>query len=191
MALGVFGKIPQKADFVTVNLPLPILRPFEQWLDTAIAGSRAALGDAWQAAYLIAPIWHFQFGEAIFGFACRGAIMSSVDAVGRFFPLAVFDWVPDGATGETAPGWDDQLETEMLSVLASDETDALDKLQQNLASGWSPTIDQDFSSIWWQLGQADPTVFPGLPPPAFYATMIQAKPCRAQVPAEDDREAAS
>ncbi|MET3900986.1 type VI secretion system ImpM family protein [Devosia sp. UYZn731] len=191
MQVGIFGKVPQKADFVTANLPLPILRPYEQWLEAAMAASRSALGESWRDVYLIAPIWHFHFGEAVFGFACRGAIMSSVDAVGRLFPLTVFGWSPDGAAGAIAADWHDRLQAEMLVVLASDDANALNTLRETLASGTSPASEPVGMSTWWQLGQSGPTTFAGLPPRDFYTTMIGASPRPAVTPIEDNREITS
>ena len=38
MPFGLFGKVPQKRDFLAVNLPDTILHPFETWLQTSLAG---------------------------------------------------------------------------------------------------------------------------------------------------------
>ena len=66
-----------------------MLEPFETWLQSAVAASRNELGAAWQELYLVSPIWRFWIGGDIFGVACAGALMPSVDKVGRFFPLAI------------------------------------------------------------------------------------------------------
>ena len=89
MAFGVFGKLPQKRDFIALNLPRTVLEPFETWLQSAVAASRSELGAAWQELYLVSPIWRFWIGGEIFGVACAGALIPSVDKVGRFFPLAI------------------------------------------------------------------------------------------------------
>ena len=89
MGFGIFGKLPQKRDFIALNLPRAVLEPFENWLQSAIAASRNELGTAWQDLYLVSPIWRFWIGGDILTTACAGALMPSVDSVGRFFPLAI------------------------------------------------------------------------------------------------------
>ena len=89
MGFGLFGKLPQKRDFVSVNLPLAVLNPFETWLQSAVAASRSEIGRGWEDYYLVAPIWRFWLGREIFGTVCAGALMPSVDQVGRYFPLAI------------------------------------------------------------------------------------------------------
>ena len=101
MAFGVFGKLPQKRDFIALNLPRTVLEPFETWLQSAVAASRSELGAAWQELYLVSPIWRFWIGGDIFGVACAGALMPSVDKVGRFFPLAIL-YCADDRAGDRA-----------------------------------------------------------------------------------------
>ena len=71
MAFGVFGKLPQKRDFIALNLPRMVLEPFETWLQSAVAASRSELGAAWQELYLVSPIWRFWIGGEIFGVTLR------------------------------------------------------------------------------------------------------------------------
>lgn len=96
MGYGIFGKLPQKRDFVAFGIPRSILEPFETWLQSAVAASRNELGSEWQDRYLVAPIWHFWGGREIFGVDCAGAIMPSVDQVGRFFPLSILFYDESG-----------------------------------------------------------------------------------------------
>ena len=56
MAFGTFGKLPQKRDFIALNLPRAVLEPFETWLQQAVAASRNELGNAWQDIYLVSPL---------------------------------------------------------------------------------------------------------------------------------------
>lgn len=89
MGFGLFGKLPQKRDFVSVNLPNSVLNPFETWLQSCVAASRNDIGRDWERYYLVAPIWHFWLGPEVLGTACAGALMPSVDQVGRYFPLSI------------------------------------------------------------------------------------------------------
>jgi type VI secretion system protein ImpM len=96
MACGVFGKLPSKRDFVAVRAPRRFLNVWENWVQAGLASSREQLGTGWQEAYLNAPIWRFWLGAEIGGAATVGALMPSVDGIGRYFPLTVFAAAPDG-----------------------------------------------------------------------------------------------
>ena len=85
MGFGVFGKLPQKRDFVALNLPRAVLEPFETWLQSAVALSRNELGPSWQDIYLVSPIWRFWIGARHIVGALRRRADASVDSVGRFF----------------------------------------------------------------------------------------------------------
>ena len=74
MAFGIFGKLPQKRDFIALNLPRAILEPFETWLQSAVAMSRNELGQGWQDIYLVSPIWRFWIGGDILTAPCAGAL---------------------------------------------------------------------------------------------------------------------
>jgi len=56
----------------------------------ALSASRQSLGERWQEAFLKAPIWRFWLGADLCGATVAGAFMSSLDGVGRYFPLTVF-----------------------------------------------------------------------------------------------------
>lgn len=96
MSHGLFGKLPAKRDFVAFDLPPAVLRPWETWLQGAVAGSRHGLGADWTAAFLKAPIWRFWCGANVLGRPALGALMPSVDGVGRYFPLTVLAVAGDG-----------------------------------------------------------------------------------------------
>jgi len=97
MGFGLFGKLPQKRDFISFGIPGDILAPLETWLQSAVAASRSELGSGWEELYLVAPIWRFWIGPGVFGSACAGALMPSVDGVGRFFPLLAVYICENGA----------------------------------------------------------------------------------------------
>jgi type VI secretion system protein ImpM len=128
MAFGLFGKVPQKRDFMSVNMPSAVLSPFETWLQSAVAASRNELGQAWQDHYLVAPIWRFWIGEHILGTTVAGALMPSVDQVGRYFPLSIMYFAEPGDTlppplVSPLDHWYAAIEQRLLRAL-SEETDA-------------------------------------------------------------------
>lgn len=90
MRCGLYGKLPAKRDFIAVATPREFLNAWEPWLQGGVSASRMQLSAAWQEAYLRAPIWRFWLGAEICGGAVLGALMPSVDGVGRYFPLTVF-----------------------------------------------------------------------------------------------------
>jgi len=97
MKCGIYGKLPSKRDFVVHNMPRPFLNVWENWLQSAVAASHNQLGDSWHEAFLSAPIWRFWMGSKICGTSVAGAMMPSVDRVGRYFPLTLCACAPDGA----------------------------------------------------------------------------------------------
>jgi type VI secretion system ImpM family protein len=123
MGFGLFGKLPQKRDFLSINLPHAVLNPFETWLQSAVAASRSEIGRNWENYYLVAPIWRFWLGKEILGTACTGSLMPSVDQVGRYFPLSIIYYAEPGES-LTPPlvnpveGWYHQIEQRLLAVLS-------------------------------------------------------------------------
>ena len=61
-----------------------------------ISASRQDLGNGWQDAFLRAPIWRFWLGADVCGTTVLGAFMSSLDGVGRYYPLTLLTWAEGG-----------------------------------------------------------------------------------------------
>ncbi len=89
MRFGLFGKLQAKRDFIAVATPRAFLSVWEPWLQGGMSASRSQLGDKWQEAFLTAPIWRFWLGSQLCGMPVVGALMPSMDGVGRYFPLTV------------------------------------------------------------------------------------------------------
>jgi type VI secretion system protein ImpM len=125
MQCSLYGKVPAKRDFIAVAAPRQFLNTWEPWLQGAISASRAALGDKWQPAFLTAPIWRFWLGEDICGRSVIGALMSSLDGVGRYFPLTLFACADDNAAipppeFASQDDWFEATETFLMSTLDHD-----------------------------------------------------------------------
>jgi type VI secretion system protein ImpM len=97
MRCGLFGKLPAKRDFIAMFAPRPMLDAWEPWMQAGISASRETMRDGWREAFLTAPIWRFWLGADICGTAIIGAFMSSLDGVGRYYPLTVFACAEPGA----------------------------------------------------------------------------------------------
>ena len=88
VAVGFYGKLPARGDFVRVGLPRDFIDPWDDWLQAVIAGSRSLMGDAWLPAFLEAPVWRFALPPGMCGGqAALGLMLPSVDQAGRYFPL--------------------------------------------------------------------------------------------------------
>lgn len=117
---GMFGKIPQQADFVNLHIAEPIAQAWHRWVANSISVSREQLGEQWLDYYLTSPVWHFVIAPgALAPSGIAGVMIPSVDSIGRYFPLFV------GAMGHfnfwqaaaTAQQWFGPIETYALNVL--------------------------------------------------------------------------
>lgn len=148
---GFFGKLPAHGDFVTRRLPNEFVTVWDGWLQHVMAVSRTQLGDAWLDAYLVCPIWRFALAPGLCGRpGWLGALMASVDRVGRYYPLTVALPLPervDGLAGlllssHVSHAWFEAVEDAMLAVLGSQGVDA-----QALGAALQATNAQSVSAL--------------------------------------------
>jgi type VI secretion system protein ImpM len=97
MRCGLFGKLPAKRDFIALFAPRDFLDAWEPWMQSSISASRQRLAADWQQAFLTAPIWRYWLGAAVCGRTVLGALMCSLDGLGRYYPLTVFGYADRGA----------------------------------------------------------------------------------------------
>ncbi len=108
IAAGFFGKLPARGDFVSRNLSPGFVRAWDAWLSASLADGRRALADTFLQRYLLAPVWRFALAPGLAGAnGWIGVLATSVDAVGRCFPLTIAAELPDGVpltrlTGEVS-----------------------------------------------------------------------------------------
>src|ERR1700683_665896 len=95
MRCGLFGKLSSKRDFIALSVPRDFLNAWEPWMQSCVSASRANLGEAWLQSYLTAPIWRFWLGADICGATVVGALMASLDGVGRYYPLTLLTQAPE------------------------------------------------------------------------------------------------
>jgi len=121
---GWYGKIPVTGDFIARRMPSSFSEAWDRWLQAAIAGSRERLGGRWRDTFLSMPIWRFVLSPGMLTQNAWAGIMApSVDAVGRYFPLAVASALPSASldvvgTLLAAEAWFDQIEAIALSAIA-------------------------------------------------------------------------
>jgi len=142
MPAGLFGKLPDKRDFVASLAPRSFLEVWEPWLQASLATSRQILGSDWNDAYNRAPIWRYWLGAGLSGEATIGAFMASVDGVGRSFPLTIF--ICEGGQSLPPPeieandAWFEAAEALLLSAL--DPAVNFDLLAQGVAGLALPVL---------------------------------------------------
>ena len=119
---GYFGKTPFARDFLYQGLPMRVTdawaEPMARWL--AIARQKA--GAEWQRSYLGSPVWCFALARGMISAeAWVGLFASSIDSVGREFPMAAFmtvaDPLPAGRPTAWLNGLLDPLEAQMLAFM--------------------------------------------------------------------------
>jgi type VI secretion system protein ImpM len=150
MQCAMFGKLPSKRDFVSYNMPRPFLDQWEAWLQRAVASSRAQMGQAWQDAFLTAPIWRFWLGSKVLGQAVTGALMSSVDGIGRYFPLSILACETAGVSLLPPPAreltvWHEECEALLLQLLEDQLPEEPAALLAKLP--FAPTLAQPASRL--------------------------------------------
>ncbi|HYR35777.1 MAG TPA: type VI secretion system-associated protein TagF [Burkholderiales bacterium] len=123
-AAGWYGKIPGTGDFIARRMPSAFSDAWDRWLQAAIAGSRDRLAGRWRDTFLSMPIWRFVLSPGMLTQnAWAGIMLPSVDAVGRYFPLAVASALPSAGldvvgTLLAAESWFDEIEAIALSAIA-------------------------------------------------------------------------
>jgi type VI secretion system protein ImpM len=181
MRCSLFGKLPAKRDFIALFSPRVFLDVWEPWLQASISASRQNLGEDWQEAFLTAPIWRFWLGADICRTPLAGALMSSMDGVGRYHPLTIFAVADPGAPIpppdiDAQDAWFAKAEDFLLSTLDKDTaydtiTAALDQLPppasqagEALADGLlalregtvaSPAVGREFVDVLAELRRAN------------------------------------
>jgi type VI secretion system protein ImpM len=122
-AAGWYGKIPAAGDFIARRLPPSFSQAWDRWLQDVIGGSRERLAGRWRDAFLSMPVWRFVLSPAMLNAnAWAGVMVPSVDAVGRYFPLAVASALPSAsldlvATLLAARPWFQDMEAIALSAI--------------------------------------------------------------------------
>lgn len=96
MRSSLFGKLAVKRDFIALSAPREFLNVWEPWMQSCVSASRDQLKEGWLDAYLTAPIWRFWLGSEICGGTVLGTLMSSLDGMGRYYPLTLFAYADQG-----------------------------------------------------------------------------------------------
>jgi type VI secretion system protein ImpM len=172
-ATGFFGKLPARGDFVRAGLPEDFVAAWDAWSRSALTASRAALGDAWEPAWMEAPIWRFLLPAGACGAqAVLGVWLPSMDRVGRHFPFALCALAPSRIDLEDGGAWLDVAQSVGLAGVVDDVSHEGFKQQLD-----APVADVNLPLAgWWTEGSArvKPCHWPigGLPGPDLAAAML-------------------
>ncbi|WP_157604271.1 type VI secretion system-associated protein TagF [Rhizobacter sp. Root1221] len=194
---GWFGKMPYVGDFVSRRLPDDFIRAWDDWLQSGMARARADLGAAWPARYLVAPVRRFWLAPRLLGdTGWAGALMPSVDGVGRYFPLTIAAALPDHTLAAVlaASAWfraidaagrkvldvnfsADDLDAELAQVAPLPAEVPADLQVQRLAATWLAPHRPQTISLWWcgdAMQAAQFHCFGALPPPGAFGSLLLA-----------------
>jgi type VI secretion system protein ImpM len=146
---GYYGKLPARGDFVRAGLPEEFVAPLDLWCRDCLIASRAALGEGWEAAWMIAPVWHFLLPPGACGrYAALGVWMPSMDRVGRHYPFMLCALGESLGDLEDGAAWLAEAEAAGLDCVIDDApADAL------VARLGAPVADQPVDGAgWWTTG---------------------------------------
>jgi type VI secretion system protein ImpM len=137
-AVGFYGKLPSKGDFLTRSLPRDFVADWDEWLQTGLNDSREILGSNWLDIYLTSPLWRFTLSPGVCGdTGWAGLMLPSMDRVGRYFPFTIARPLLAqqsplaAAIGEGS--WFSQAAELALAALGDDDKDPAD-LNKELAA---------------------------------------------------------
>jgi len=137
-SIGFFGKIPSHGDFVGRAFPADLKKRWDGWVQAGLTRSRETLGNEWLDSYLSGPIWRFCLSAGLCGESqWIGAMMPSVDRVGRYYPLTAVTEIPTNCslfgTAAISASWFGPLEEALLATLEGDSVTA-EELAARLSS---------------------------------------------------------
>jgi type VI secretion system protein ImpM len=185
---GFYGKLPARGDFVRAGLPRDFTDPWDDWLQTVIAGSRALMGEAWLPAFLEAPVWRFTLPRGMCGpQAALGLMLPSVDRAGRYFPLTFAALSEQGIGRTSGEAWLDVCEAAGRAAL---EQDTPPQVMAGMLGTGLPEVTTGLAeAAWWSEGstRVGPTCLTMrcLPDAATYAAMLGAEAIGTDVATDD------
>ena len=174
---GFFGKLPARGDFLRVGLPRSFTDPLDDWLQGALAASRARFDDRWGAVWEAAPAWCFALPAGTLGpSSAIGVILPSRDRVGRRFPLVFARLAPlsdpEAASFLSAAAHAGRQAVD--NALAPEAVQAMLRLRPEAPS--LPATAEDSRILWWAEAAGRRLTVPVFPSHALFAAMLEAAP---------------
>lgn len=199
-AAGWYGKLPALGDFAQRRLSHDWVSRWDAWLAQGLQGLQQS--DDWLQAYLAAPAWRFALlpgalGDGGASGLSVGAMVPSVDRVGRYFPLvmvatdlelpqglsqaqALWSWagqLEDLAVAALHQDWTpDQVEAALLAQpLPCSMAQSSDPFSQQLGHQAAQVLAQAWQgrSLWFRGHEPEPALSQaGLPQAAAFRTLF-------------------
>ena len=173
VAVGFFGKIPSRGDFVRAGLSRPLVEAWDRWMQQVLHEAERRLGTVWEAAWQVAPVWRFELPAGHCGpRPVLGLWLPSVDRAGRRFPLMI---AAEAAANDAA--FLDQAEQVGREAIAYDLTpEAMLARLDTLAPPGCDGAPDRTRGRWWSEGgpqaAAATLTLDGLPDAAGFAGML-------------------
>ena len=162
----LFGKMPSHGDFVARGLGAEERESLDRWLSSELAVARDAFGEGFDRSYESAPPWRFAWLDRDW---TAGAMVNSVDSVGRRFPLLVGCAELAGSQVEAATvACEDAIYSAFENGWSADEL--IDSVE-----GISPTEGEgNPQETWWTLGgeEFEPASLPGRCPHGLLTAVL-------------------
>ena len=153
MRCGLFGKLGSKRDFIALATPRKFREVREPWREAGRSASRHPLGDK-LAKRVSRHNWFgaLWLGAEICGTSVAGAIMPSLDAIGRYYPLTLHA-IADQATSIALPdtdaqdSWYEEAERFLMATLdpAANFDATVAALEQIRPAALQPEMATDFA----------------------------------------------
>jgi type VI secretion system protein ImpM len=133
MNWGYLGKLPARGDFISHGLSEAVHEHWLQWCQAGIAVSREQLQSQWLDIWLTAPLWFFAAEAGVLApTAMAGALIPSVDRVGRYFPFIVQSCYSGSAWQLLQDrSWNTALATVLLNTLEDNWQESIWQEQLN------------------------------------------------------------
>jgi type VI secretion system protein ImpM len=109
----VIGKLPFHGDFVARGLNADARDRLDKWLASSMAIAREQLGAKFDETFDVAPPWRFAWNEDRW---TAGALVASIDASGRRFPLVAARCNLDKGQVQIASALCEELASEAIAM---------------------------------------------------------------------------
>lgn len=152
----VIGKLPLHGDFVARGLSADDRDRLDKWLAGSMAIAREQLGAKFDEVFDVAPPWRFAWNE---GDWTAGALVASIDASGRRFPLLVARRNLDEGQVQTASTLCEELASEAIAMRWS-----ADDLAKAVEAADVADDDTRCDEGWWNEDPGEPKLKDKVPP---------------------------
>jgi type VI secretion system protein ImpM len=165
IAVGFFGKLPARGDFVRAGLSRRFTDRWDRWLQLVLPVCRQSMGPDWDRIWHAAPAWRFALTDTI---PVIGLFMPSIDRAGRHFALTI---AAEGVSDD-APFLDavEQAGRDAIGLEFAPDM-LLARLQDLVPPPPALPTRADVMTRWWTTAH-DALAFDGLPDAAALERML-------------------